>query len=188
MSSPQILTLHDSDNIAVALRPIEAGASLASTGLSAGDKIPSGHKVALKAIGAGQQITKYGNVIGVATQDIPAGAHVHVHNVAMTSFHRNETFGAHARGTDILPLAERATFDGYRRASGAVGTRNYVGIVTSVNCSASAAKLLAKEAERSGLLDAFPGVDGIVPIVHGAGCCIGTDDDAFRKLQRAIWG
>lgn len=69
-----------------------------------------------------------------------------------------------------------------------MGTRNYVGIVTSVNCSASAAKHLAREAERSGLLDQFPGVDGIVPIVHGAGCCIGTDDEAFRKLQAAIWG
>lgn len=188
MPSPQTLTLHDSDNIAVALQQIEIGTSLSSTGLAAGDKIPSGHKVALKAISAGQQITKYGNVIGVATQDIAAGAHVHVHNVAMTSFHRSETFGAHAKGTDILPVSERAIFDGYRRASGAVGTRNYVGIVTSVNCSASAAKLLTREAERSGLLEAFPGVDGIVPIVHGAGCCIGTDDDAFRKLQRAIWG
>lgn len=188
MSSPQILTLSPSDNIAVALRQIDTGTSLAPSGMTAADKIPSGHKVALADIGAGQQIIKYGSVIGVATQDIPSGAHVHVHNVAMTSFHRNESFGENARETDILPLAERATFEGYRRAGGGVGTRNYVGIVTSVNCSASAAKLLAKEAERSGLLESFPGVDGIVPIVHGAGCCIGTDDEAFRKLQRAIWG
>ena len=188
MSDPQTLMLHDSDNIAVALRPIEPGNPLGRANLDALDKIPSGHKVALTAIAAGQQITKYGQIIGVATQDIPAGAHVHVHNVAMASFERSETFGSKARDTEILPLPERATFDGYRRASGAVGTRNYVGIVTSVNCSASAAKLLTREAERSGLLDAYPGVDGIVPIVHGAGCCIGTDDDAFRKLQRAIWG
>ena len=188
MSSPQILTLSPTDNIAVALRQIDVGAPLASSGMTAADKIPSGHKVALAEISAGQQIIKYGRVIGVATQDIPSGAHVHVHNVAMTSFHRSETYGAHAKATDMLPLTERATFNGYRRANGTVGTRNYVGIVTSVNCSASAAKLLTKEAERSGLLDAFPGVDGIVPIVHGAGCCIGTDDDAFRKLQRAIWG
>lgn len=188
MFSPQILMLHDSDNIAVALRQIEPGTLLGWADLGAADKIPSGHKVALTAITAGQQITKYGQIIGVATKDIPAGAHVHVHNVAMASFERSENFGSKARKTEILPLAERATFDGYRRASGGVGTRNYVGIVTSVNCSASAAKLLTREAERSGLLDAYPGVDGIVPIVHGAGCCIGTDDDAFRKLQRAIWG
>ncbi len=188
MPSPQILTLNETDNIAVALSQIDTGASLASSGLTAADKIPSGHKVALVDIAAGQQIIKYGSVIGVATQNIPGGTHVHVHNVAMTSFHRNENFGEHAKPTGVLPLSERASFDGYRRASGAVGTRNYVGIVTSVNCSASAAKLLTKEAERSGLLDSFPGVDGIVPIVHGAGCCIGTDDEAFRKLQRAIWG
>ena len=188
MSNQQILKLHESDNIAVALRLIESHTALASTGLNAVDKIPSGHKVAMETIAAGQQIIKYGQIIGVATQDIPAGSHVHVHNVAMASVKRSETFGSKARHTAILPVADRATFDGYRRASGAVGTRNYVGIVTSVNCSASAAKLLTKEAERSGLLDAYPGVDGIVPIVHGAGCCIGTDDDAFRKLQRAIWG
>ena len=188
MSSPQILNLHDSDNIAVALRPIESGETLAPTGLVAKENVPSGHKISLGPIRIGQEVTKYGRIIGVATQDIQTGEHVHVHNVAMTSFHRNEDYGRNAQATDILPLSERATFDGYRRADGAVGTRNYVGIVTSVNCSASAAKLLAREAERSGLLDRYPGVDGIVPIVHGAGCCIGTDDEAFRKLQRAIWG
>jgi len=188
MSTPQILNLHDNDNIAVALRQIESGETLAPSNLVAKDKVPSGHKISLRSISSGQEITKYGRVIGVATQDIPQGAHVHVHNVAMTSFHRDEEYGRNARATEILPVSERATFNGYRRANGAVGTRNYVGIVTSVNCSASAAKLLAREAERSGLLEKYPGVDGIVPIVHGAGCCIGTDDEAFRKLQRAIWG
>ncbi len=188
MSDAPILTLNPSDNIAVALRQIDAGALLGSSGQYAADKISPGHKVAMTGIGAGQEIIKYGRTIGVASRDIATGEHVHVHNVAMTSFQRNQTFGSQATDADILPLAERATFQGYRRANGAVGTRNYVGIVTSVNCSASTAKLLTREAERSGLLDGYPEVDGIVPIVHGAGCCIGTDDDAFRKLQRAIWG
>lgn len=188
MSSPHILTLNPSDNIAVALRKTDVGARLLPGGLVAADAIPSGHKLALTGIAAGQKIIKYGQVIGVATQDIAPGAHVHVHNVAMASFERKQSFGEAARPTNILPLAERATFNGYRRAGGAVGTRNYVGIVTSVNCSASAAKLLAREAERSGLLDSYPGVDGIVPIIHGAGCSVATDGDGFRKLQRAIWG
>ncbi len=188
MSSPQILTLTPSDNIAVALRKLAAGALLGPDNFVAGEEIPSGHKLALADIKAGEKIIKYGQVIGVATQDIARGAHVHVQNVAMTSFQRKQEFGEQATPENILPVSERATFDGYRRASGAVGTRNYVGIVTSVNCSASAAKLLAKEAERSGLLDSYPGVDGIVPIVHGAGCSIATDDESFRKLQRAIWG
>lgn len=188
MSTPKILTLTPSDNIAVALHKLETGTPFDASGTLAADDIPSGHKVALTNIGAGQEIIKYGQVIGVATQNIARGAHVHVHNVAMANLKRKEEFGELATPPNVLPLAKRATFDGYRRASGGVGTRNYVGIVTSVNCSASAAKLLAKEAERSGLLDSYPGVDGIVPIVHGAGCSIGTEDEAFRKLQRAIWG
>lgn len=106
----------------------------------------------------------------------------------MAQLERKKNYGEQAKAEVILPLAERATFDGYWRSSGAVGTRNYVGIVTSVNCSASAAKLLAREAEQSGLLEDYPGVDGLVPIVHGAGCSIATDGESFRKLQRAIWG
>lgn len=188
MSTKQLLTLSDDDNIAVALQQIEPATQLVSPGLVAKDRIPSGHKIALTAIAAGQEIIKYGRVIGRATKNIGRGEHVHVHNVGMASFQRNQTYGSKARETEMVPLTERATFQGYRRSDGKVGTRNYVGIVTSVNCSASAAKHLAREAERSGLLDQFPGVDGIVPIVHGAGCCIGTDDEAFRKLQAAIWG
>lgn len=188
MALKQFLTLSDEDNIAVALQPIDCEAQLDASGLTARSSIPSGHKIALKSIAGGDEIIKYGCVIGRATQAIERGEHVHVHNVEMTSFQRSLEYGRKSRETEFVPRPDRATFQGYRRADGRVGTRNYVGIVTSVNCSASAAKHLAREAERSGLIDQFPGVDGIVPIVHGAGCCIGTDDDAFRKLQRTIWG
>ncbi|MCX8227531.1 MAG: UxaA family hydrolase, partial [Sulfitobacter sp.] len=188
MTHEPLLTLSDNDNIAVALQKIEPGNQLSSSGLVAQSAIPSGHKIALTEIASGEEIVKYGRVIGLATQDIHRGEHVHVHNVAMAQFRRSQTYGSKAQETKFVPMLERATFQGYRRADGKVGTRNYVGIITSVNCSASAAKHLAREAERSGLLDQFPGVDGIVPIVHGAGCCIGTDDEAFRKLQSAIWG
>ncbi|MCS5592815.1 MAG: altronate dehydratase family protein [Gammaproteobacteria bacterium] len=188
MSTPQTLILHDTDNIAVAMRKIAKGEAVESFDFVANQNVPSGHKIAVRNIASGQEIIKYGNVIGMATQDIRSGDHVHTQNVAMTKFHRNKVYGKNAKEEEILPLAQRSVFQGYKRTDGSVGTRNYVGIVTSVNCTASAAKLLVKEAERSGILDQFPGVDGIVPIVHGAGCCIGTDDEAFRKLQRAIWG
>ena len=188
MSTPQTLILHDTDNIAVAMRKIAKGEAVESFDFVANQNVPSGHKIAVRNIASGQEIIKYGNVIGMATQDIRSGHHVHTQNVAMTKFHRNKVYGKNAKEEEILPLAQRSVFQGYKRTDGSVGTRNYVGIVTSVNCTASAAKLLVKEAERSGILDQFPGVDGIVPIVHGAGCCIGTDDEAFRKLQRAIWG
>ncbi|MBL4720711.1 MAG: UxaA family hydrolase, partial [Alphaproteobacteria bacterium] len=93
-----------------------------------------------------------------------------------------------AQETVMVPEADRATLQGYRREDGRIGTRNYVGIVSSVNCSATASRMIAREIERSGILDDYPNVDGIVPIVHGAGCCIGTDDEAFRMLHRTIWG
>jgi altronate hydrolase len=188
MSTSRILHLNNDDNIALALSRVEIGTTLNQSGLVATETILSGHKVALTKICTGEQIIKYGCVIGVAIQDIPQGAHVHTHNVAMTAIKRNKSYCDKATDTQILPLKERATFEGYRRSDGSVGTRNYVGIVTSVNCSASVAKMIAKEAERKGLLEKYPNVDGIVPIVHGAGCCISTDDEAFQKLQRAIWG
>ena len=188
MSHVSLLTLSENDNIAVCLQKIEPGNQLSSSGLVAQNAIPSGHKIALTEIAPGEEIIKYGRVIGLATKDIQRGEHVHVHNVEMAQFKRSQSYGSKAQETQFVLERERATFQGYRRADGRVGTRNYVGIVTSVNCSASAARHLAREAERSGVLDQFPGVDGIVPIVHGAGCCIGTDDEAFRKLQSAIWG
>jgi len=188
MSHVSLLTLSENDNIAVCLQKIEPGSQLSSSGLVAQNAIPSGHKIALTEIAPGEEIIKYGRVIGLATKDIQRGEHVHVHNVEMAQFKRSQSDGSKAQETQFVLERERATFQGYRRADGRVGTRNYVGIVTSVNCSASAARHLAREAERSGVLDQFPGVDGIVPIVHGAGCCIGTDDEAFRKLQSAIWG
>ena len=122
LSTPHILTLHDGDNIALALPRIESGEALAPSCVVAKETVPSGHKIALKPIGAGQKVIKYGRVIGVATQDIQAGEHVRVHNVAMTSFHRNKEYGRDARDTDIQSLSERATFDGHRRANGGVGT------------------------------------------------------------------
>jgi len=127
MASQKILSLSGNDNIAVALQRIERDAELSQSGLIARDPIQSGHKIAVSPIASGQKVIKYGRVIGVATQDIHRGDHVHVHNVAMTSFRRDENYGQSAQDTNILPLSERATFEGYRRANGEIGTRNYVG-------------------------------------------------------------
>jgi altronate hydrolase len=106
----------------------------------------------------------------------------------MGEFERDYAFGEDMTETDLVAEAERATFQGYVRKDGRVGTRNYIGIVTSVNCSATVARHIAREVEKRGILNDYPNVDGIVPIVHGAGCCIGTDDEGFRMLQRTVWG
>jgi altronate dehydratase len=127
MASQKILSLSGNDNIAVALQHIERDAELSQSGLIARGPIQSGHKITVSPIASGQKVIKYGRVIGVATQDIHRGDHVHVHNVAMTSFRCDENYGQSAQDTNILPLSERATFEGYRRANGEIGTRNYVG-------------------------------------------------------------
>ncbi|SEO38967.1 altronate hydrolase [Salinihabitans flavidus] len=188
MPDCRALKLHNSDNVAIAMGDIAPGAPVSDIQLTSLDSVPRGHKIAVSNIKAGAQIIKYGQIIGLASADIPAGTHIHVHNATMTQHGKREVHGTQAEPTQMVPEAERAMFQGFRRPDGKVGTRNYVGIVTSVNCSASAARLIAREAEKRGLLEAYPNVDGIVPIVHGAGCCIGTDDEAFYKLQRTVWG
>ncbi|TDE40290.1 UxaA family hydrolase [Antarcticimicrobium sediminis] len=188
MSDKIALQLHDTDNVLIVLSNIEHGKQLTPFDLLSNGLIPRGHKAALTAMKPGDTVRKYGQIIGIATQDIAPGEHVHTQNVKMAQFDRDHAYGQHATPTEMVPEAQRATFQGYRRPDGTVGTRNYVGIITSVNCSASAARLLAREAAKRGLLAKYPNVDGIVPIVHGAGCCIGTDDEAFYKLQRTIWG
>ena len=188
MANKYALQLNEKDNVAIAMANIDDGTVLSPFEIDAIELVPRGHKLALRSIPVGEAIVKYGQIIGVASKDIAPGAHVHTQNVSMSNFDRNYDFGQHAKQTEMVSENERATFAGYRRVNGKVGTRNYVGIVTSVNCSATAARLIAKEAEQRGMIDRYPNVDGIVPIVHGAGCCIGTDNEAFYKLQRTIWG
>jgi altronate hydrolase len=113
---------------------------------------------------------------------------VHEHNVGLHEFERNYRFAEDAQDDDLLPPALRATFEGYRRASGKTGTRNYLGILTSVNCSASVARFAAAEVERSGILRDYPDIDGIVAIVHGTGCGHAAYGEGFEVLRRTQWG
>lgn len=183
-----LIRLQPDDNVAVALREHERGTDLGNFGGMARVDIPPGHKVCVAPISTAQPIVKYGQIIGFASDDIAPGDHVHVHNVSMGDFDRDYAFCSAARETEIVSEGERATFLGYRRPDGHVGTRNYIGIVTSVNCSATVAKQIAREVERRDLLASYPNVDGVVPIVHGAGCCVGTQDESFHMLQRTVWG
>ncbi|MEW6124549.1 MAG: altronate dehydratase family protein [Pseudomonadota bacterium] len=184
--APRILRLSPQDNVAVALETLPEGARAAGVSVSA--RVPRGHKFALAAIPDGAPILKFGQIIGFASGDIAPGAHVHVHNVVLHDFARDYAFSADAREEALLPAAERGHFMGFRRSNGRTGTRNYLGILTSVNCSASVARFAARELERSGVLDAFPGVDGVVPIVHGTGCGMASKGEGFDVLSRTLWG
>ncbi len=188
MTVKMAVQLSDKDNVVVALAEIASGDSVEPISITARDAIPRGHKLAVAPIKEGEAVLKYGQIIGFASTPIAPGEHVHVHNVSMADFERDYAFGEAVRETEMVPEAERATFQGYLRDDGRIGTRNYIGIVTSVNCSATVARHIAREIERRGILEDYPNVDGIVPLVHGAGCCTATDDEGFNMLQRTIWG
>ena len=164
-----LINLHVADNIALALDTIAAGTPLAD-GHVANVTIPAMHKIAIRRIGKGELIRKYGYPIGEASTEIFAGDHVHTHNCSMIAACTNPDEGTRTPAVNLLPTAEQATFQGYRRPDGRVGTRNFIGIVTSVNCSATVARQIAEQVNRSGLLDAYPGVDGVVALTHGTGC------------------
>ncbi|WP_274425941.1 UxaA family hydrolase [Chelativorans sp. YIM 93263] len=184
---PPILRLSQDDNTAVAVRAISDGALLAER-ITASSRIPFGHKVALEPIAPGEPVRKFGQIIGFASRAIKPGEWVHEHNLAMGDFERDYRFCEDARAVNILPVEEQATFQGYRRANGRIGTRNYIGILTSVNCSASVARFIAEAANRSGMLDEYRNIDGVVSFTHGTGCGMAGSGEGFDLLKRTQWG
>ncbi|MDR3527122.1 MAG: altronate dehydratase family protein [Rhizomicrobium sp.] len=178
-----VIRLNPNDNVVVAVTALAAGTPIAAEGITTRDAIPFGHKVATSAIKKGEAVRKYGQVIGVASVDIAAGAHVHVQNLAFTELRADAGAAPQFLRNDTM-----RSFQGYKRASGKVATRNYIGVLTSVNCSASVAKYIAQEAERSGMLDDYPNVDGIVPITHHSGCGMAVKGEGFDLLSRTLWG
>jgi altronate hydrolase len=182
------LLLRPDDDVAVTTRELVAGTRLrtAAAELVLPGDIPRGHKVALRDLPAGSAVHKYGQSIGRATVDIAAGAHVHVHNLGMDEAARTYDFGT-ARTVLPAPSGPVRTFQGYHRANGRVGTRNYVGVLTSVNCSASTAKMIVEQF-RGTALDAFGHVDGVIALTHQSGCGLVPGSDGANTLVRTLHG
>jgi altronate hydrolase len=178
--------LHAADNVVVAAREIPEGAAVG--GIPARRAIPRGHKIAVTGVAEGEPVRKYNQIIGFATSPIEPGDHVHTHNVEFRAFERDYAVGADVTETQYVPESERATFQGIVRPDGAVATRNYLGILTSVNCSATAAKMIADQFRRPGLLDDFPNVDGVVALTHGTGCGMADDGEGIAVLRRTLAG
>ena len=135
--------LHPADNVVTARIDMLAGTSVDDEGSDTVGPIPSGHKIATRRIAKGEPVRKYDQIIGFATEDIAPGNHVHVHNVEMRDFDRDYAFCKDARATKFFPEKDRKTFEGYLRANGRLGTRNYIGVLTSVNCSATRTSTVA---------------------------------------------
>jgi len=186
-SIPRTLVLNPDDNIAVAISLIEEGATT-TEGVTATQQVPRGHKIATRPVPEGEPVRKFGQIIGFAKKDIAPGEWVHEHNTGMGDLDLDYAFGADVREQDVLPVEQRATFEGFRRADGKVGTRNYVGVLTSVNCSTTVAGLIVREVERLGLLDDYPNIDGIVALKQANGCVIDSRGAIFDVLKRTTWG
>lgn len=182
-----VIRLNENDNVVVARAELLPGASIEGGNITARSAIAAGHKVATAPIAQGEPVRKYNQIIGFASQPIEPGQHVHSHNMAIGDFERDYAFGADMRPTLFIPEAERATFQGFMRENGKAGTRNYLGVITSVNCSATVARYIADAFKGDALKD-YPNVDGVVAIVHGTGCGMADTGEGFGNLQRTLWG
>ena len=156
-SAPLTIRLNAQDNVIVARADILAGTEVPGEGVVCNDQIPAGHKIATGDIAVGEPVRKYNQIIGFARRDIGPGDHVHVHNVEMRDFERDYAHSTEARDTDFVAEADRATFQGIRRPNGTVATRNYIGVLTSVNCSATVARYIAESFDREDNRNPLPG-------------------------------
>ncbi|RFU44763.1 UxaA family hydrolase [Paraburkholderia sp. DHOC27] len=183
-----VVRLHPQDDVVIARHQLVTGVQLRD-GLTVRGLIPAGHKLAVRAIETGAPVRRYGQIIGFASRAIEAGEHVHTHNLSMGHFDRDYAYGVDAR--PVEQAGKTARFMGIVRADGRVATRNYIGILTSVNCSATAARAIADYFRRDihpEALAAFPNVDGVVALTHGQGCAIDSEGEALGLIRRTLGG
>ncbi|HCN2051062.1 TPA: UxaA family hydrolase, partial [Escherichia coli] len=185
MNKTPILKLNNSDDVVIARTELPAGSWLESESMETRDLIPAGHKIALRDIPAGSAVKRYGQIIGFATRDIRQGEHIHVHNLGMGSFERDYAWGidSHLPEKDV----HQDTFMGIRRKDGRVATRNYIGVLSSVNCSATVVRAIEDHFRTRGLSD-YPNVDGIVALPQSFGCAFGSDSEMMKVMRRTMAG
>ena len=187
-----VLRLHPNDDVVIARRQLVSGTQIADEKVNVSGLVPPGHKLAVRAVKKGDPVRRYNQIIGFATRDIRPGEHVHLHNMGIGAEHgafaRDYAFCADVKPTAYVPAPR--SFRGIVRDDGRVATRNYVGILSSVNCSATVVRAIADQFRR----DVFPqalaeysNVDGVVALTHGTGC--GMDmGDAMTVLRRTLGG
>ncbi len=179
------IRLHPDDDVVIARQQLVSGTALLDENVKVSGLVPPGHKVATRALPAGASVKRYNQIIGFAKRPIAAGEHVHLHNLAMGEFARDYAFGVDVKPTRYVDAP--ATFQGIVRTDGRVATRNYVGILSTVNCSATVAHGIA-DAFKAGGLDAFPNVDGVVALTHGSGCGMDVNGESMHVLRRTLGG
>lgn len=185
MAQSPVIRLHAHDDVVIATQQLLPGTSLADEQLVVHALVPPGHKLAARAISAGSPVRRYNQIIGFATCDIAAGQHVHSHNLGMGEFERDYGIGQDARPTALVPQA--ATFQGYKRPNGKVGTRNYIAVIASVNCSATVVRAIANHFHPQRMA-AYPQVDGVIALAHPLGCGMGAAGEGMDILRRTLVG
>ncbi|NDY93823.1 UxaA family hydrolase [Ideonella livida] len=182
-----LIRLHARDNVLIARRPIGLGEALPEFNLRTRAQIPAGHKIAARAIAAGEVVLKYDTAIGRAARDIAPGEHVHTHNVLHEERAPAPEFCTDLRPVDVLPEDQQARFMGYVRADGRVGTRNFIGLIATVNCSSTVVHKVAEWFTPERLAD-YPNVDGVVAFAQTSGCGMSSPSPHFDLLRRTLAG
>jgi altronate hydrolase len=184
------LRLHPADNVAVALHDVPAGTLIPGTEYRTLTLVTAGHKIAVAAISAGELVVKCGHAIGTARETLAPGTHVHVHNVAELGVHvaGSPSGTGAAAGQTVHRRPSSRTFPGFRRPDGRTGTRNYVGVLTTVNCSATTARRIAAAFSAPDALADFPNVDGVVAFTHPTGCAMDRAGEGYAVLERVTRG
>ncbi len=182
-----VIRLHDDDNVAIARTDIGLGQALGINSLNSRSQVPAGYKIAVRAIARGETIRKYSETIGFAAADIAAGTLVHTHNVEFKEFDRDYAYARDYAPVSVLPAAERARFQGIVRDNGQVGTRNYIGILSSVNCSATVVQRIAAWFTPDRLAE-YPNIDGVAAFSHALGCGMEATGEPMAMLRRTLAG
>ncbi len=181
-----VIRLHEADNVVIARSNVEIGTKLGD-GLTCRSQVPSGHKIATRAIKKGEPILKYNVTIGFAAADIAPGTFVHSHNMEFREFDRDYAYAKDYRPVQMIPESERATFMGIVRANGQVATRNYIGVLSTVNCSATVVHKIAEYFTPERLAE-YPNIDGVVAFAHGTGCGMEMTGEPMDLLRRTMAG
>ncbi|XDA97635.1 altronate dehydratase family protein [Sulfitobacter sp. LCG007] len=183
------LVLHPRDTVAILPGRAAAGDDPLGIGAPLPKPVAGGHKIAREAMTAGSPVIKFGQIIGTATENIAPGAHVHVHNCTFSAHDQDYHIGVDLdQARAAVPKMEPRNFLGYRRPGGQIGTRNYIALCATVNCSATVIRRAALEVEMSGMLADYPNVDGVCAFAHGTGCGMAMDGPGFPVLDRVLWG
>jgi altronate hydrolase len=182
-----VIRLHTTDNIVVARKDLAIGTKCENEGFTTKSQIPAGHKVAARPIAKGDPIMKYNVVVGFATTDIAVGTLVHSHNTEFREFDRDYAHAKDYRPIDMVPEGERATFMGIVRENGQVATRNYLGVISTVNCSATVVHKIAEHFTEERLAG-FPNIDGVVSFAHDLGCGMEMTGEPMDLLRRTLAG